>query len=447
MTTTVVRAGTSPPKATFGETLGVFAGVIVPTLAKGVIIRRPLMVALAEKLDLDRHAVRRVQRLRDKYGVGPLRLRTPPMWPRALILSPDHVHHVLDNSPEPFATASSEKRAALAHFQPRGVLISHGPERADRRRFNEAVLDADRPLHRLADRFVAVVNEEADELRSSARQRGELVWNDFANTWFRVVRRVVFGDAARDDHELRQLIDALRSDANWAFLKLRRDDLRHRFYARLDEHLARAEPGSLAHVMTQTRVTDMTEPQQQVPQWLFAFDPAGMTTFRALALLATHPAHAERARAEMNDDSTRRELPYLRACVLESLRLWPTTPMVLRETTAPTTWETGELRANTGILIFANFFHRDDQRLPYADRFTPEIWLEHRTNQHWPLIPFSGGPAICPGRNLVLLTSSSMLAALLRDHRLRLTSPQSLDPQRPLPYTLNNYALRFAIAD
>jgi len=234
MTTTVVRAGTSPPKATFGETLGVFAGVIVPTLAKGVIIRRPLMVALAEKLDLDRHAVRRVQRLRDKYGVGPLRLRTPPMWPRALILSPDHVHHVLDNSPEPFATASSEKRAALAHFQPRGVLISHGPERADRRRFNEAVLDADRPLHRLADRFVAVVNEEADELRSSARQRGELVWNDFANTWFRVVRRVVFGDAARDDHELRQLIDALRSDANWAFLKLRRDDLRHRFYARLD---------------------------------------------------------------------------------------------------------------------------------------------------------------------------------------------------------------------
>jgi cytochrome P450 len=147
----------------------------------------------------------------------------------------------------------------------------------------------------------------------------------------------------------------------------------------------------------------------------------------------------------MNDDSRRRELPYLRACVLESLRLWPTTPMVLRETTAPTTWETGELRAKTGILIFANFFHRDDQRLPYAERFMPELWLEHRTNQHWPLIPFSGGPAMCPGRNLVLLTSSSMLAALLRDHRLRLISHQSLGPQRPLPYTLNNYALRFAI--
>jgi cytochrome P450 len=435
------------PRATLGETLGVISGIVIPIIARGVIIRRPKMVAMAEWLDLDRLAVKRVQQLRDKYGDGPLLLRTPPGLPRALILSPDHVHRVLDGSPEPFATASSEKRAALAHFQPKGVLISHGRERADRRRFNEEVLDTNRPVHRLAERFVPVVYEEADSMLASARHRGELTWDEFAEAWFRVVRRVILGDAAREDHEFTNLVARLRSHANWAFLNPKRRGLRQQFFDRLQSHLARAEPGSLAAVMASTRTTDLTEPAQQVPQWLFAFDPAGMTAFRALALLASHPEQAERARQEIHEreGADAHDLPYLRACVLESLRLWPTTPMVLRQTTTRTNWETGVLPAKTGILIFANFFHRDDARLPYANTFKPDIWLEHRSNQDWPLIPFSGGPAMCPGRNLVLLLTSNMLAALIGDRQVSLTSHPSFGPDRPLPGTLNNYGLRFAL--
>jgi cytochrome P450 len=437
----------SLPMATLRETLGVVADVVVPNLAKGVIIRRPGAVAMAERFDLDRRAVRRVQKLRDKYGNGPLLLRVP-IRSQALILAPEHVHRVLDNSPEPFATASSEKRAALAHFQPRGVLISHGPERADRRRFNEQVLDTDRPSHRLAERFTSVVREEAEVLLAAARRNEDLAWDEFAVTWFRVVRRVVIGDAARDDELLTDLIAQLRSDANWAFLRPRRTGLRKRFYARLKAHLARAEPGSLAAVMAETHATDVTAPAQQVPQWLFAFDPAGMTTFRTLALLAAHPEQAERVREEIRaarEGTGQPDLPYLRACVLESLRLWPTTPMVLRESTRETTWDEGAMPAKTGVMIFAPFFHRDEQRLPYANRFAPDIWLQDRTAEDWPLIPFSGGPAMCPGRNLVLLLSSNMLAAILDGRQVRLKPPGRLDPQRPLPATLNNYSLRFTL--
>jgi hypothetical protein len=39
---------------------------------------------------------------------------------------------VLDETPEPFAAATREKRGALEHFQPEGVLISRGAERMDR---------------------------------------------------------------------------------------------------------------------------------------------------------------------------------------------------------------------------------------------------------------------------------------------------------------------------
>jgi hypothetical protein len=48
------------PKASLSDTIGLFAGVVAPTIAKGPIIRRPAMVGLAERLDLDRSAVRQM---------------------------------------------------------------------------------------------------------------------------------------------------------------------------------------------------------------------------------------------------------------------------------------------------------------------------------------------------------------------------------------------------
>ncbi len=434
------------PKASVKDTLSVLADVIIPTVAKGPIIRRPKMVAMAERLQLDARAVRRMQKIASTYGSGPLMLAVP-RWSRALILAPEHVHRVLDRTPEPFATASDEKRAALSHFEPKGVLISHGPERAVRRRFNEAVLETPKPVHGLAPRFIDVVNEEAASLLNDAERDGELVWDTFVEAWFRVVRRVMFGDSARDDRELTDMVAKLRANANWAFMKPKQEDLRDRFLAGIEARIARAEPGSLAGIIAAMPVTPEMEPAHQVPQWLFAFDPTGMATFRTLALLASHPEQERKARQELaEDESGHQNLPYLRACVLESLRLWPTTPLVLRQTTSATEWETGTMPANTGLLMYTPFFHRDDRHVPYAHQFRPDIWLNGQEDADWPFIPFSAGPAICPATNLVQLLSSAMLAALIARRQVRLKSSHALGPDRPLTGTLNNYALRFEIS-
>lgn len=439
--------GRELPKATLADTLAVIADVALPTIAKGVILRRPSTVALAERLQLDRRAVRRMQALRDRYGTGPLLLPIPGRL-QAIILDPEHVKRVLDESPEPFAAATVEKRAALSHFEPRGVLISHGPVRTDRRRFNEAVLDADRPVHRLAERFVQVVDEEMAALLGEARRAGELTWDDFVAAWLRMVRRVVLGDAARDDHALTDMLTALRSDANWAFLMPKRTRLRRHFFERLSRYLARAEPGSLASIVAQTPDTPPLDPPQQVPQWLFAFDAGAIATFRALALLASHPEQAALAREEIarHADAVRSDFPYLRASVLESVRLWPTTPMVMRETTRDMAWESGTMPARTSVMIFAPFFHRDDHRLAFADRFSPDVWLEGEAASDWPLIPFSRGPIVCPGRNLLLMLASTVLARLLATDTPQLRSPSRLSPNRPLPATLNHFSLRFGLS-
>jgi cytochrome P450 len=82
--------------------------------------------------------------------------------------------------------------------------------------------------------------------------------------------------------------------------------------------------------------------------------------------------------------------------------------------------------------------------LPYAHRFTPELWLQERTRDDWPLIPFSGGPGICPARHLVQMLSSAMIAALIDGRQLDMERPSRLPPER-LPGTLNNYSLRFRL--
>jgi cytochrome P450 len=440
------RQAPALPRATLRDTLLLLGDVVLPVVARGVIIRRPRVLALAERLQLDRRAVRRMQALRSTYGTGPLLLPIP-LRPQAVVLSPADAIRVLDETPDPFRTDSKEKRAALGHFQPEGVLISHGVNRADRRRFNEGVLQSGVPAHTLAERFLTVVHDEIGRLLQDAEEAGELTWDAFAPAWFRVVRRVVLGDGAADDVELADMLASLRGDANWAFLVPRRDGLRRRFLARLGDSIARAEEGSLAAMMAELPTSDRTASIHQVPQWLFAFDAAGIATFRALALLVTQPGAESSAQAEIatHPRSSRIVLPYLRASLLESVRLWPTTPMILRQTATETAWGSATMPRGTGVLIFAPYFHRDDRRLEIAHRFSPEIWLNGPPPETRALVPFSDGPAACPGRNLVLLLTSAVMAGLLDAHTLTLASPSPLTPGAPIPATLNNYALRFAL--
>jgi cytochrome P450 len=436
----------SLPRASVVETLQVGAVVVAPLLARGVIVRRPAMVRAAEALDADTRAVRLLQRLRSVHGEGPLRLRVPGRR-MVVLLGAGDVHRVLAGSPEPFSPATREKRAALAHFQPHGVLISTGEQRRVRRALNEAALDSAAPVHRDADAMVAAVRAEVDGMLAASARAGELDWPVYARSWWRLVRRVVLGDGAREDEALTDQLRALRATANWAFLHPRRPGLRAAFDARLQRHLDRAEPGSLAASLARAPHPPGSEPEQQVPQWLFAFDAGAWASFRALALLATHPEHLARAREEVagRDLGTPQDLPYLRACLLESLRLWPTTPAVLRETTERTRWAGGPMPAGTSVLTYAPFFHRDDEHVDHAHRFAPETWLDGRSGDDWPLIPFSAGPAECAGRNLVLHVTSTVLALLISAGPVELATPGRLDPGSDLPGTLDPFRLRFAL--
>jgi len=436
----------APHRARVIDTLLVGAQVALPNIAAGLVQRREPVMGVADRLHLDRHTIRRMQRLRARHGTGMLRLRVPGR-PVALVMSQEDVGRVLADAPEPFSPASMEKRAALAHFQPHGVLISR-ETRPERRHFNESVLDTHRPVHRLADSIAAVVSDEAARLNSAADAAGQLSWQDFGTHWWRIVRRVVLGEHAADDQLLTTQLETLRRRGNWAYLAPRAEGTRKRFAERLGEHLDRAEPGSVAGLVANEPAGPETDRYGQVPHWLFAFDAAGMVTYRALALLAAHPEQARTARDEARGDGSGvpQHLPFLRASVLDSTRLWPTTPMLLRETTTETEWQGRTLPSGTTVLIYTPFFHRDERTLSYANRFAPDIWLDGTSRENPALVPFSDGPARCPGENLVLLVASMLLGHLLTTRDYRPLDEHRLDPNRPMPATLDAFGLRFAPA-
>ncbi|WP_196257769.1 cytochrome P450 [Pelagibacterium limicola] len=433
-------------RASIPDTLAILRDVILPTLGKGPLVRRRKMVGYSERHGLNDKAVRRMQKLRRKYGPGPLILPIP-FRRQAVVLSAEDATAILDGSPEPFAAATLEKRAALSHFEPDVALASQGEDRDKRRRLNVDTLEPQCPVHPMASGFAAIVAEEMEAISNKALASGTLDWDTFFSGWYRMVRRIVLGREARDDAELTDLLEKLRYRANYAFLRPKDHSGRDALLKRLSRYVEHGDPESLAGRMARACTDPEQKPHHQLPQYLFAFDPGAMASFRALALLSAHP-HVERdVRAELAQagQSSTPPLDLTRACYLESLRLWPTTPAILRETTQPVQWAEGQIDRGTHILIYAPFFHRDDETFEQAHVFAPELWINRVSRPDLALVPFSHGPVICPAAQFVPMIASFALRELLNRMVIALHDASRLRPDR-LPGTLDNYTLRFSVA-
>ncbi|MFN3006082.1 cytochrome P450 [Mycolicibacterium wolinskyi] len=418
------------------------------SISAGVIARRRPVLRLLERMQADTRAVKRLQRLRRQFGRGPVELVIPGRR-IVVVLDPDDVGTVLSRSPQPFDPANRKKRKALQWFQPHGVLISQGAIRSRRRAVNDAALDSGSDLHRLADAFATKIADEARDLVSEATSLGHLDSSMFMSAWWRLVRRLALGERARDDEAITDDLLRLRKAGNWSFLALPHYRARAQFTERLYGYAEDPEPGTLVGALAETPAAGAVDPVGQMPQWLFAFDAAGMALLRAIAVLATHPVHLNRAVDDCAEPERPLPRPYLRSCVLESVRLWPTTPTILRDTTEDTHWRDGAdqftIRKGAGVMIVTPAFHRDESLLPFAHDFTPDIWLDGRARRYPQLVPFSAGPAECPGRNLVLFSTSTLAANLLSRMRFELRSTPRPAPGEPLPMTLNQLDLEFSV--
>jgi cytochrome P450 len=431
------------PHASLLEGVRFTAQVAVPNVIQGLFRRRRSAVALAARTGADGLAAGFMAGLKRSYGEGPVWIRVAKDE-ALLLLGREPIRHALEGSPDPFAADPEPKRSAMAKFQPDALTISRGEDWEDRRRFTEAVLDTDKPVHRLADRFAEVSAEEAAGLGDHST----LDFDAFNRSIRRITRRVILGDAAADDDELSDMLGELMDKSNPPGGG--DQALYERYTAALRSYVEAAEAGSLVGLFPDAPTTDRTKPAGQVTHWLFALgDTLAINAFRCLALLAVFDRERQRVVSEAAESDLRSGaavagMNYLGACLQEAMRLWPTTPMLSREAVRDVEWDGVPIRKGTQLLIVNAFTHRDREEFSFADRFDPEQWVSGQAAKDFSFNHFSHGPQGCPGTALALFVGKAVLGGLLGNADVRLVEPQ-LDLHKPLPHSLDYFALRFAL--
>lgn len=191
---------------------------------------------------------------------------------------------------------------------------------------------------------------------------------------------------------------------------------------------------------------------------------AGSTT-TAIAManvmyqLLIHPHCMKRLRQELDtvldeDDIVApyekvKYLPYLRACLDESLRLFPPTSHGLpRVTPAEGANILGDyIPGGVTVSISAYVVHRDPTVFPEPEKYNPDRWLGQAGKDLGPyFVTFSAGARGCIGRNISYLEQTVALASLLHRYDIELADPKFV-PERRETFNLhpNKLPLRLTL--
>ncbi|KAG0645991.1 Benzoate-para-hydroxylase [Hyphodiscus hymeniophilus] len=123
-----------------------------------------------------------------------------------------------------------------------------------------------------------------------------------------------------------------------------------------------------------------------------------------------------------------RELPYLRACIDETLRLRPPIAYPLqRRVYSPDGATIAGHHIKTGTVVAVPTFtiHRKADLFPQPERFNPDRWLnkddeEQMHNLRSYVIPFSMGSRACIGRHIAIVELQILVSSLIRRYNMEL---------------------------
>lgn len=165
-------------------------------------------------------------------------------------------------------------------------------------------------------------------------------------------------------------------------------------------------------------------------------DTSAITTEWALAELINHPNIMNKAVQEIDsvvgknrlvEESDIADLPYLQAIVKETLRLHPTGPLIVRESSEDCTIADYHIPAKTRLFVNVWALGRDAKHWDSPLEFKPERFVMSSEDQqgsgksqldvrgqHFHLLPFGSGRRGCPGTSLALQVVQTSLAAMIQ---------------------------------
>ncbi|XP_029172702.1 cytochrome P450 4C1-like [Nylanderia fulva] len=180
-----------------------------------------------------------------------------------------------------------------------------------------------------------------------------------------------------------------------------------------------------------TPLTD-DEVRAQVDTFMFeGHDTTAVAITWTLFLLGNNLEHQEKVHEELEEVFKDSETPasvkelsqlkYLDRVIKETLRLYPSVPMVLRNLTEDV--NLGDFTIPKGVTVEIDILlmHRNPKVWPDPNKFDPDRFLPENSNNRNPYayVPFSAGPRNCIGQRFALLEEKTILTAILRKWRLK----------------------------
>lgn len=197
------------------------------------------------------------------------------------------------------------------------------------------------------------------------------------------------------------------------------------------ERRARAEPGEDVLGLLMAAAQPDPEGERMLRDEVVTLIVAGHETVAsaltwAWHLLAGHPDAGDRLRAELDAvlageppgwaDLTR--LPWTRAVVDETLRLYPPAWVVSRRAHAQDVLAGHQVPRGSLVLMSPYLLHRHAAAWPDPERFEPGRFLDAPAGPRPAYVPFGAGPRLCIGRDFALVEAVLVVAALAQRYQL-----------------------------
>jgi cytochrome P450 len=149
------------------------------------------------------------------------------------------------------------------------------------------------------------------------------------------------------------------------------------------------------------------------------------------------------------DVQTQEQLHYINAVAHETMRLKSVAPLLFFEPTHAVELGGIHLPAGTAVFLLTRYGGLQEHAFPDAGQFQPARWLTApleppRGPTPHALVPFGGGPRVCPGHPLALLEITAVMAMLCRNFTF--TRPVDAPPVREhFAFTLMPTPLRLQL--
>jgi cytochrome P450 len=169
--------------------------------------------------------------------------------------------------------------------------------------------------------------------------------------------------------------------------------------------------------------------------FLAGHETTALTLTYALRLLAQHPRELGTLVGELSavldgrlpTPSDLPQLPYVRAVVEETLRLFPPAWAIGRQPREDVVVAGVAVPKGTQVIVCPWVMHHDARFFPKPNRFWPERWITQPAPARFAYLPFGAGPRVCIGSHFALAEAMLVLSVILQRATPELVPQPELD--------------------